>query len=473
MKFLIATIVLYLLTSQITSVYADNLAELPRPVYSASSVLLMDANTGMVLYEYNGSAIKYPASITKIMTALIVLEHVDDLSERILFSDRAVYTRPIGSHIAMNSGETLTVYEALYGIMLESANDVSLALAEHVAGSVEGFVELMNRRARAIGAHDTYFVNPTGLHAVGHVTTAYDFAIIMREAVRHPMFVDIIGAVRFDIPPTERQPEVRALLNSNHLIRPGPHFNESVVGSKTGWTNSSGQTLVTYARQNGRRLIVSVLGGSSPGQFMDTTALLNYGFALPFEPMQIFDSTANTPKVPVYQYVAGARTEVGRVTLQARDNLYFDLPAGFDMSNLRFNMSVPQALAAPVQEGDDLGRVTVYVQDVRIGDAQLFATESVPEFAGYYQESATAAISPTPASPDQYVPQTPAPTGYYYEQRPPFWASEYIIMMAIPLGISVITLIISVIIFFAGRKSRMRKALHSKYARYPEYYRYR
>ena len=429
----------------------------------------MDANTGMVLYQSGGNYILYPASITKIMTALVVLEQIEDLSERVFFSDRAVYTTPrYTSHIAMNARETLSVYEALYGLMLESANEVSLALAEHVSGSVEAFVDLMNRRAASLGAYDTHFVNPSGLPAAGHVTTAYDFALIMREAVRHPMFVDIISARRFDIPPTERQPEVRALLNTNRLIHPGPLFNPTVIGGKTGWTTPAGHTLVTYARQDDRRLIVSVLGGGTPGQFNDTTALLNFGFAMPFVPTQIFDSAANTPTVPVYQHTEDGRRQIGRATLRALDDIYFDLPAGFDMSLLRFHLSVPQALIAPVQEGDNLGRVTIYVRGMRIGDAQLLAAECVPE---YFPTVVSA-----PYTPDLYVAGSdiPSPEIYYYAYPGgllPAWADDYLLLFAIPIGISVVTLLISLII--SRRRKRSRRTLHARYARYPEYYRYR
>lgn len=480
---LIRLLILYLGLCQITSVTANNSLinenYFPPPQYSSPSVVLMEAATGMVLYESNGREMMYPASITKIMTALVVLEQIEDLEERITFSDRSIWgIDRSSSHIAMDVGETLSVYEALYAIMLPSANEVSMALAEHVAGTVEAFVDLMNRRANTIGAHDTYFVNPSGLPGAGHVTTAYDFALIMREAVRHPMFVDIIGARRFDIPPTERQPEVRSLLNTNRLIQPGQYFNQSVVGSKTGWTTAAGHTLVTYGQQDGRRLIVSVLGGTSPATFTDTTALLDFGFSLPFQPTQIFDAAANVPTVPVYQVENGTRTEIGRVALQAQENIYYDLPQGFDMSTLRFNLSVPHALVAPVAAGDNLGAVTIYVQNMRLGRAPLFATEDMGYAAptAYVPETplyTMAAYSPTMYPiPDEYPTPAPyEPSGGY--PTPSLWQSEYLLLFAVPLAISLITLLVSLVIFIAGRRGRMRRSLHMRYARYPHYYRYK
>ena len=478
MKLFALFLTLYLLAGQITSLYAYNndydLPEIALPVYSSQAVVLIEANTGMVLYQNGARDSLYPASITKIMTALVVLEQIEDLSERVEFSNRAVYTTPrTSSHIAMNANETLSVYEALHGLMLASANEVSLALAEHVAGSIEEFVELMNRRAYSLGAHDTYFVNPSGLPAEGQVTTAYDFALIMREAVRHPMFVDIISARRFDIPPTERKPEVRMLRNTNELIHPGPLFNPAVIGSKTGWTTAAGHTLVTYAEQDGRRLIVSVLGGASPAQFNDTTSLLNYGFALPFIPTKIFNSMENTPTVPVYQQMEDGRMQVGNAILRAADDIYFDLPAGFDTSQLRYNLSMPQAVMAPIQEGDDLGRITIYVNGVRIGDAQLLATEPVPE---YFPNTTNLAY--TPEAPDIYAAEIDSYDSssemlYYAYERSmlPAWIDDYLPLFAIPFAISLVTLLVS--LFVARRKKRSRRMLHARYARYPEYYRYR
>lgn len=465
------TLTLYLFTSNITSVYAQELENIPQaPGYSATSVAVIDATTGIVLYSSNGDAIKYPASITKIMTALVVLEQVGDLTERIQFSDRAIFTTPrTSSHIAMDVGETLTVYEALYAIMLPSANEVSLALAEHVAGTIEDFVELMNRRAHSLGAYDTHFVNPSGLHATGHVTTAYDIAIIMREAVRNPAFVNIMSTLRFDIPPTERQPLVRHLLNTNRLIQSGPLFNDDVIGSKTGFTTPAGHTLVTYAQRGDRRLIVSVLGGTNPGKFTDTTALLDFGFALQYEPVQIFEAAANTPTVPLYQRVDGTRTGVGRVTLRANNDLYFDLPPGFDTSQLRYVLHVPQALEAPVNEGSIHGRMTIYVDDFRIGDISLAAVETVP----VYTPDPPPAVeeSPAPTVAIEYAPVYHAQ--FHTEPAPaPFWSNELLLTMAIPLAVSVLTLVGSLVVYAARRKRRAKKILHERYARYP-HYRYR
>jgi len=473
MKFFIALLTLYLGLSQITSVYAQNYDQIAPPVYSAASVVLMEASTGTILYSSNGADIKYPASITKIMTALIVLEHTSDFNERVLISERVIADTPrTSSHIAMDVGETLSVYEALYAMMLPSANDVSVALAEHIAGTVEDFVYLMNRRAHALGAIDTYFANPSGLPAAGHVTTAYDIALIKREAIQHPLFVDIIRTRRFDIPPTERQPEIRAIRNTNRLIQDGPEFNADVVGSKTGWTTAAGHTLVTFAERDGRQLIVSILGGYSPGTFADTTALLEYGFAIPFLPTQIFDAQVNTPAIPVFQEVNGTRAEITRVPLRAPEDIYVYLPQGFDQSQLRYEFSIPQGLAPPVEKGTALGNAAIYVRDFRLANVQLLAGETVEVY------TPTAAASDSVL--DGHVASVYHNTEAYYEPpaytrgyTQPFWASELFFTLAVPLAISGFTLFVSLVVYFVKRKNRLRRKLHNRYARYPQYYRYK
>ena len=165
--------------------------------YTAGSVLVMDARTGVVLYETEGHTRRYPASITKIMTALIVLEQVEDLSERVIFSPRAVDLPSYASRMHMEAGESITVLQALYGIMLPSANDIARALAEHVSGSTEEFVALMNLRAAELGAYNTRFINPCGLPGDNQYTTAHDIALIKRAAIKNPLYVEIIGTPYF------------------------------------------------------------------------------------------------------------------------------------------------------------------------------------------------------------------------------------------------------------------------------------
>jgi len=350
------------------------------PPYDAGAVIVMCADTGMVLYGYEYQTPLYPASITKIMTALVVLDHVQDLSERLPFSYHAVMSIPRNSsHIAMDVGETLTVNQALNALLIRSANEVAIALAEYVAGTEEEFVRLMNARAQALGAENTYFTNPTGLPGVGHVTTAYDMALIKREAVRlFPIYTNIIATAQFAIPPTERQPETRFMNTTNQMIRPGPYYDARVVGGKTGWTHAAGNTLVTYASHEGRRLIVTILQSTGTDPFRETTALLDFAFALPYEDRVVFNAETYTRVVPVYAFQNGERTEIYRLTLQAPADKIASLPANFDLTRLRYNLTVQENITAPIRAGDRLGSVGIYVQNVRLGEVSLLAQSAVP-----------------------------------------------------------------------------------------------
>jgi D-alanyl-D-alanine carboxypeptidase (penicillin-binding protein 5/6) len=455
---------LYLFVTQITSVYAHEIP--PVPVYTSGAVVLMDAATGLVLYESEANTQMYPASITKIMTALLVLEHELNLTERIVFCDDSVWGIPRNSsHIYMDVGETLSVYEALYALMLESANEVSIALAIHVAGSVEEFVDLMNRRAISLGAVNTHFVNPSGLPARGHVTTAYDMALIMREAVNNPIFTNIISTRRFDIPPTERQTETRHLLNSHQQIRNGTFYNERVIGGKTGWTTAAGHTLVTYANHDGRRLIVSVLQGEGASAYADTTALLDYGFALPMENVTVFDASTYAISVPVLQEINGNQTEVGRVRLMSDTSLNFNLPPDWSHSWLRYEVVAPETLVPPVNENESLGRVAVYVQNLRVGDVPLTARDTVyaytpPVYSDEPQNEVPSRVFVFKNSNEIF-------TGYLS-----FLNNEYVITLAIPLAISFATLLFALIAALTRNKRRLRRILRSRrthFSRYPHY----
>ena len=442
------------------------------PRYTSSAVVVMDADTGLVLYGSEHNTPHYPASTTKIMTALLVLEHVHDLSERIEFSYNAVFSIPRNSsHIAMDVGETLTVLEALYGLMLSSANEVSIALAEHVAGTVEEFVDLMNRRAMSLGARDTHFENPSGLPGNGHITTAYDLALIMREAVRHYVFVDIIRTLRFNIPPTERQNYSRPLLNTNRLIHPGAYYNEWVVGGKTGWTHAARHTLVTYAEKNGRRLIISTLNSEGGGTFRDTLALMSFGFSMPFEEKLVFESNIYTRRIPVYQNVDGSPLNVGYIAAQAAEDLYFMLPLGFDMRDLRFDLSIPERIIAPVLVGDVVGHVAVYLQNIRAGELDFIAKNLVLGLPTNNSETQAG------GSQSSGLPYAPPPVGYYpglAAYPSPIWENEILLTIALPVAISALVIIISVLIIVISRRRQMCKVLlGNKRMRYYRSYRYK
>lgn len=247
------------------------------PQVSSQAAILMDVNTGVILYSKNIHERLYPASTTKIMTALIAMEkgNLDDMVE---FSRDAVFSVPSdGSNMGMDAGESITLEECLYGIMVASANEAANAAGEYVSGSIEEFVKLMNERAKEIGCTDTHFVNPNGLHDPQHYTSVYDLALISSLFFQNEMLCKISNTGRYHFEATETQPD-DFYKNNKHKLINGEIPYEGILGGKTGYTNDSRQTLVTCAEQNGMRLVCVVFKEESPDQFTDTVELFDYGF---------------------------------------------------------------------------------------------------------------------------------------------------------------------------------------------------
>ena len=253
--------------------------------------ILVDVATGHIISGRGIHERAYPASITKLMTALLLLESGADFDERIHHSQLAVFSIPRNtSNIAMDFDETLSVSQALHAIMLRSCNIVSNAIAEFVGGTMENFSIMMTARAHELGAINTNFTNAHGLNNPDHFTTAYDMHLIMREAITHPKLLEVIATVRYDIPPTEKQPEYRILFTTNRMITPtNAQFCPYIIGGKTGWTTPSGHTFVAYGRRGDIGLVSVVLGGHGVRDiiFTDTRKLMDYGFDN-FGEIQIF-----------------------------------------------------------------------------------------------------------------------------------------------------------------------------------------
>lgn len=248
------------------------------PKIEAKAAVLMDVVTESVLYSKNADEKLYPASITKIMTSLLACENLN-MKDKMVVSQEAAFgiAEPGTSSIYADAGEEFTVEQAMMGLMLESANEIALALAEETSGSVKKFVELMNWRAKQLGCTNTHFNNPHGLSDELHYTTANDMAKISKAAWFHPMFRKFCTRDIYEIPPTNKQPETRYLLN-HHKMMPGRDYAyEGVLGGKTGYTTAAGSTLVTFAKRDGM-ILMSVVMGSVNGAWSDTAALLDYGF---------------------------------------------------------------------------------------------------------------------------------------------------------------------------------------------------
>ena len=249
------------------------------PIVSAESAILMEADTGTILYAKNIHQQQYPASTTKILTTLIASEKCS-LNELVSFSHDAVFDIDRGSnHIAIDEGEKLTMEDCLNAILIRSANEVSLAVAEHISGGAwEDFAPIMNERAKELGCLNSNFVNPNGLPNEEHYTTAYDLAMIGRAFFANEALCKITMTRMLKIEPSEYQPDNIMEVNQMELIPSGKYAYEYLVGCKTGYTNDARSTLVSCAEKNGMKLICVVLKDEHPYQYEDTVALFEYGF---------------------------------------------------------------------------------------------------------------------------------------------------------------------------------------------------
>jgi len=252
------------------------------PSVNADSAIVMELSTGTILYEKNAEKAQYPASITKVMTGLLAVENCS-MDEIVTFSDTAVYGNGSNSSsIGMNVGEKLTMENCMYGMMLASANEVAKAIGEHIAGSLEDFITMMNDRAEELGCVNTHFANPNGLHDENHYTCAYDMALIARAAIQNATFKRISGTRVFVIPPTEMTDADRWVANTHQMINPAklPRYNyDDCYAGKTGFTNEARYTLVSYAKRGNLDIVcVTMHSQMQTDQYEDSITLLDYAF---------------------------------------------------------------------------------------------------------------------------------------------------------------------------------------------------
>lgn len=248
------------------------------PAIGAQSAILLEANTSVILYAKNIDEKLYPASTTKLMTCLLAAENCK-MDEVVTFSHDAVFSIETGSsNIGIDENEAMPMEECLYGILVASANEVANAVAEHVAGSMDAFTDMMNERAKQLGCKNTHFANAHGLHDDNHYTSAYDLALIAQAFFQNEHLSKIGNTASHHFEATDTQPDDFIERNKHSLIT-GEIPCEGVKGGKTGFTSLARQTLVTCAEKNGMKLICVVMKEESPEQFYDTTKLFEYGFS--------------------------------------------------------------------------------------------------------------------------------------------------------------------------------------------------
>ena len=313
---------------------------------TSHAALLMEKTTGEILYAQNEHEARPPASVTKIMTVLLTMEAID--SGRIALDDMvtvSAYAAGMGgSQVFLAEGEQMSVDDLLKAVCVSSGNDAAVALAEHVAGVTELFVEQMNNRARELGMKDTHFVNCTGLTAEGHVTSAHDIALMSRELLLHHPEVRSYTTIWMD---TLRNGTF-GLSNTNKLIR----FYDGATGLKTGFTQEAGYCISATAERDGMELIAVIMkGNTSDSRNADAKTLLNYGFST----YALVDVQPEEP-LPVLPVVLGTADTVSAVLPEEGRTLLLEKS---QTGGLAQTVELPETVAAPVCAGDRLGTLTV------------------------------------------------------------------------------------------------------------------
>lgn len=338
------------------------------PQIEGESAILVDMLSGTVLYSKNADKTQYPASITKIMTGLLGCENLD-LSAKFTMTESAArsITESNSSSIYADTGEEFTVEQALMAVMLQSANEMTLAVAELTSGSTKKFVEQMNLKARQLGCTNTHFNNPNGLPDETHYTTAADMAKIARAAWFNFTFRKFVTTGYYEIPPTNKFAETRYLLNHHKMMSGQTYAYDGVLGGKTGYTEAAGNTLVTYAK-NDNTYLVAVVMQSVNGAYSDTKALLDYGFNN-FSRSKIkgLKKEISRSCLPAEKYLLKDYKDF--TLFRRRQNAYVSLPQGTDVSQLSTSYSMTKNLA-----GLPLLTITYSYNGHEVGTARYYQT---------------------------------------------------------------------------------------------------
>lgn len=334
----------------------------PEPDIRARAAVVMDVSSGRVLYGRDIHARLPQASTTKITTAILALEK-GNLQDSVRISRHAAETG--GSSIWLEEGEVHTLEDLIYALMLNSANDAAVAIAEHIAGSEEAFVSMMNAKAREIGATDTHYANPHGLPDPEHYSSAYDLALLARYALKIPAFREVIQT-RERVIPWEGHEWSRLLQNKNGFLF-GPQSYPGAIGVKTGYTQEAGRCLVAAASRDGWELVTVVL--NSPDIYGEAAKLLDYAFAT-FRPVRLVSRGEVAARVRVRQ---GYQQYAPVVTGEA---VALPLPVGEDVRVER-KVEVPSEIQAPVSRGEQVGTLVVSVEGEVVAEVPLAAAREV------------------------------------------------------------------------------------------------
>lgn len=349
------------------------------------SCILIEANTGKILYEKNSNDVRFPASTTKIMTAILTVENcnLDDVET---VSHNAVYSIPYDyTHASLKEGEELTIEQLLYALMIPSANDAAIVLAEHISGSVEEFAKLMNKRAEELGCKNTHFVNPNGIHSKDHTSTSYDLALMGKFAMQNSIIRKIVSTTQFTLPATNKYSKAdRTFNNSNDLLSTySRYYYEGTTGVKTGYTGEAGNCIIASAKKNDFEVILVVLGGESTNtglsqRYLDCKTLFDYAFN------NYSLKTLNEKNAVLKQItVRGATEETQNLNVLIKDKIEIFSENSADLSSLEPEITLDENLMAPISANSAIGKITynydgqTYSSDL-IAETQVLSSDFLP-----------------------------------------------------------------------------------------------
>lgn len=356
------------------------------PDIQAKAALLVDANTGNIVYAKNEHQELYPASLTKIMTALLVLEAVDSgklsLDQQLTASDSITELDADGSSAGIKVGEVMTVEQLLYCMLVVSANEACVILAEAVSGDVDTFVDAMNAKAQALGCENTHFVNPTGLHDSQHYTSAWDLYLITQEAMKHEDFMRICDTGDITLPATNLS-EARSLHSTNYLIsvwRSRGYYNTDAHGVKTGSTDAAGHCLVSSASKGSLSFISVMLGCEQ--LHLEGNEIRTMSF---YETNRLFDWAFNNfayqtvlTSDEILKEVAVSLSKIDHVTVHPAEDVEVLLPKGLAAEDLERTITLKSdPVEAPISAGDVLGTVTLSYDGTDYATVDLLALNDV------------------------------------------------------------------------------------------------
>lgn len=338
-------------------------AENPPLDLSAKSALLMEKSTGRILFEKNSHEALPPASVTKIMTMLLVMEALDNgqftLDDMVSVSSLAASMG--GSQVFLEENEQMTVHDMLKAVAVASGNDAAVALAEFTAGSHDAFVAKMNARAKELGMNDTTFINCNGLDEAGHVTSAHDIAVMSRELMKHPKIFEYTTIWMDSL-----RDGAFGLVNTNKLVR----FYQGATGLKTGSTSVAGFCISATAKRDNMELIAVVMGSpSSKERFSDATKMLDYGFAN----FAILKSLVSDDELSCLYVKKGLKSSLS-IALDESFNMLIEKTK---IGNIEKTISLPEYVNAPIKKGQKIGTVEYFTDGKSIGKCDIVSTENI------------------------------------------------------------------------------------------------